>query len=300
MIDPSKETLSLRQQCKLLAIHRSRLYYKPTPPNDTELINRMVEIHLRCPQYGYRRIHAQLKRDGIPVNRKRVQRLMQEAGLHAIYPKPKTTLRGEGHRVFPYLLRGLEIERPHQVWQVDITYLKLTQGFVYLTALIDVYSRLVVSWRLSTSLSQEACLSCLEDGLWHYGPPDIMNSDQGSQFTGEAWVKICKSNGIKISMSHQGGSTDNAHIERFWRTLKFEGFYLDIPENVPELKEKLRTFITWYNNERLHSSLNYSPPREFLEMAQMQACGHMGNANAFPTSPQSPTASTTLLLDSGR
>lgn len=296
MIDPTFSNLSLRRQCKLLSVHRSRLYYKPTPPNDTELINRIVDIHLRCPQYGYRRLHAQLKRDGILVNRKKVQRLMKEAGLQAIYPKPKTTLRGQGHQVFPYLLAGFEIKRPHQVWQVDITYLKLPQGFVYLTALIDVYSRLVVSWRLSTSLSQEACVSCLEDALWRYGIPDILNSDQGSQFTGETWVKMCKLNNIKISMSHQGGSTDNAHIERFWRTLKYEGFYLDIPESVPELKEKLAGFITWYNEERLHSCVGYRPPREFLEMAQIQAYGHVDNAGAFPTCPQSPTATENLLF----
>ena len=297
MIDPTLSTLSLRRQCKLLSIHRSRIYYKPIPPNDTELINQIVEIHLRCPQYGYRRIHAQLNRDGIHVNRKRVQRLMQEAGLQAIYPKPKTTLRGEGHHVFPYLLKGIDIIRPHQVWQVDITYLKLPQGFVYLTALIDVFSRFVVSWRLSTSLSQEACLSCLEDALWRYGPCEILHSDQGRQFTGEAWIRLCESNTIKISMSHQGGSTDNAHIERFWRTLKYEGFYLDIPESVLELKEKLRTFIAWYNEERLHSSLGYTPPEEFLKMAQVQACGDVDNATAFPTFPLSPT--TTPLFNSG-
>ena len=295
MIDRTLSRLSLRQQCKLLSVHRSRLYYKPVPPNDTELINQIVEIHLKCPCYGYRRIHAQLKREGILVNRKRAQRLMQEAGLHAIYPRPKTTVRGEGHQVFPYLLGGIEIRRPHQLWQVDITYLKLPQGFVYLTALIDVYSRLVVSWRLSTSLSQEACLSCLEDGLWLYGAPEILNSDQGSQFAGEEWIKLCKGNDIKISMSHQGGSTDNAYIERFWRTLKYEGFYLDIPESVPELKKKLQTFIAWYNEERLHSSLDYRPPREFLEIAQIQAYGHVDNADAFPTCPQSPT--TTLLFN---
>lgn len=296
MINPTLSKLSLRRQCKLLAVNRSQLYYKPTPTNDTELINRVVEIHLRCPQYGYRRIHAQLNRDGFHVNRKRIQRLMREVGLHAIYPKPKTTVRGKGHQVFPYLLKGVEIEHPHQAWQVDITYLKLPQGFVYLTALIDVYSRFIVSWRLSSSLSQDACLSCLEDALWWYGPPDILNSDQGSQFTGEAWVKICTDSRIMISMSHQGGSTDNAYIERFWRTLKYEGFYLNIPESVRELKEKLRTFIKWYNEERLHSSLDYKTPKEFLEEAQIQACGKVDNAYAFPTFPPSPTATVLLNL----
>jgi len=297
MITSNLSSLSLRRQCTLLDVPRSRLYYKAKPLNDTELMNRLIEVHLKHPQYGYRRIHAYLQREGVMINRKRVQRLMREASLCALYPKPKTTIRGKGHQVFPYLLGGLEINRPHQVWQVDITYLKLPQGFVYLTALIDVYSRFVVSWRVSPSLSQEACLSCLEDGLWREGSPEILNSDQGSQFTGEAWIKACQDNAIKISMSHQGGSTDNAYIERFWRTLKYEGFYLDIPESVPELKEQIHRFIIWYNEERLHSALGYKPPQEFLKMPQTQACGYVDNANAFPTSPQSPTTTTSLLFN---
>ena len=294
MIDP-KARVSLRQQCKLLSLPRSQVYYKPALPKDSELYNQIVENHLKCPQYGYRRHHAQLNRAGSVVNRKRVQRLMKEAGIKALYPKPKTTVRGEGHRAFPYLLGNLEIQRPQQVWQIDITYLKLPQGFAYLTALIDVYSRLVLSWRLSPSLSQEACLSCLEDGLWRYGAPEIVNSDQGSQFTSEAWVELCTTHGIKVSLSHQGGSTDNAYIERFWRTLKYEGFYLDMPESVGELKAKLKGFITWYNEERLHSALGYKPPREFLKMAEIQAYGYVDNAHAFPTSPPSPTATTPFL-----
>jgi putative transposase len=155
---------------------------------------------------------------------------MQELIIQALYPKPKRTLRGKGHTIYPYLLGGLKIVRPHQVWQVDITYLNLPQGFVYLTALIDVYSRFVVSWRLSTRLCQESCLEALEDSLWRYSSPEILNSDQGVQFTSELWGRMCLENDIKLSMSHKGGSTDNAYIERFWRTLKYEGFYLDIPD----------------------------------------------------------------------
>jgi putative transposase len=249
-------------------------------------MNRILEIHVKTPQYGYRRIHAQLNRDGIVVNRKRVQRLMQELIIQALYPKPKRTLRGKGHTIYPYLLGGLKIVRPHQVWQVDITYLNLPQGFVYLTALIDVYSRFVVSWRLSTSLCQESCLEALEDSLWRYSSPEILNSDQGVQFTSELWERMCLENDIKLSMSHKGGSTDNAYIERFWRTLKYEGFYLDIPDSVPELKAKIGEFIRWYNEERLHSSLGYRPPLELLKMAKIQPCGYVDNSRELPTYPQ--------------
>jgi len=211
---------------------------------------------------------------------------MGELGLKAIYPQPKTTLRDGQSKTCPYLLAGLTIERPHQVWQVDITYLRLPGGFVYLTALIDVYSRVVVGWRLSTSLSKEACLEALEDGIWRYGCPEIINSDQGVQFTSEDWEKLCQLNDIKISMSHKGGSTDNAHIERFWRTLKYEGFYLNFPQTMGELKAMLTQFIAWYNEERLHSSLAYKTPMEVLKMAQPLTYGYVDNSREFPTSPQ--------------
>ena len=174
--------------------------------------------------------------------------------------RPRTTLRDQGACVYPYLLEGLKIERPHQAWQVDITYLKLPGGFVYLTCLIDMYSRVIVGWCLSNSLSKEAALEALEDALWRYGCPEIINSDQGSQFTSLEWRALCQDNGIKMSMAHKGGSTENAHIERFWRTLKYEGFYLDFPETMRHLKAMLKKFIRWYNEERLHSALKYKPP----------------------------------------
>jgi putative transposase len=288
MIDKKHKLLSVRAQCGLLDLNRSSLYYQQTPlAEDTEIANRIGEIFEATPQYGYRRIHAQLIREGVTVNRKKVQRLMVELGLKAIYPKPKTTIRGQQNKSYPYLLSGLKIERPHQVWQVDITYLRLPGGFVYLTALIDVYSRVVVGWRLSNSLSKEACLEALEDGIWRYGAPSIINSDQGAQFTSEEWEKVCISNRIKISMSHKGGSTDNAHIERFWRTLKFEGFYLAFPKTMGELKSMLSSFIHWYNEERLHSSLKYKTPMEVLKMAEPQTYGYVDNLLCkLPTSPQ--------------
>lgn len=287
MIDKKHKLLSVRAQCNLLDLNRSSLYYQQTPlAEDTEIANRIGEIFETTPQYGYRRIHAQLVREGVTVNRKKVQRLMNELGLKAIYPKPKTTICGNQNKSYPYVLSGLTIERPHQVWQVDITYLRLPGGFVYLTALIDVYSRVVVGWRLSNSLSKEACLEALEDGIWRYGSPEVVNSDQGTQFTSEEWEKTCISNRIKISLSHKGGSTDNAHIERFWRTLKFEGFYLAFPKTMGELKSMLSSFIHWYNEERLHSSLAYKTPMEVLKMAQPQTYGYVDISRELSTSPQ--------------
>lgn len=289
MIDRTHHFLSIRAQSRLLALNRSTLYYQEKPMGeDTEIANRIGEIYERTPQYGYRRIHAQLVREGWIVNRKKIQRLMKELGLKALYPKPKTTIRGSKSQVYPYLLSNLTIERPHHVWQVDITYLKLPGGFVYLVALIDVYSRGVVGWRLSNSLCKEAALEALEDAIWHYGIPLIINSDQGTQFTSKEWERFCCINDIQMSMAHKGGSTDNAYIERFWRTLKYEGFYLNSPETMPELKAMLTDFIRWYNEERLHSSLGYKTPMEVLKMAETQACGYMENSKEFPTSPQAP------------
>lgn len=213
---------------------------------------------------------------------------MKELNLKALYPKPKTTIRGSQSQVYPYLLLDLKIARPHQAWQVDITYLRLPGGFVYLVALLDIYSRVVVGWRLSNSLCKEAALEALEDALWRYGAPEIINSDQGTQFTSEEWERLCHVNEIKISMSHKGGSTDNAYIERFWRTLKFEGFYLSIPQTMPELKEMLFKFIKWYNEERLHSSLGYKTPMEALKMAETLNYGYVENSKKFPTYPQFP------------
>lgn len=287
MIDKKYKSLSVRAQCCLLNLNRSTLYYHVSPlAEDTELANRMGEIYEATPQYGYRRIHAQLIREGRIVNRKKVYRLMKEMGIRAIYPKPKTTIRGKQATVYPYLLSEVKIESPHQVWQIDITYLRLPGGFVYLTALIDVYSRAVVGWRLSNSLCKEAVMEALEEAIWRYGTPLIINSDQGCQFTSEEWAKLCLLHEIKMSMSHKGGSTDNAYIERFWRTLKFEGFYLDFPETMPELKRMLSKFIKWYNEERLHSSLKYKTPMEVLKMADRLTRGYVENSEEeFPTYP---------------
>lgn len=289
MIKKSHKQVSVRKQCVLLSLHRSGIYYRNTSPaSDTLfLLNRIAEIYQKTPQYGYRRVHAQLVREGHVINRKRVQRFMKESGLQALYPKPKTTIRGKGHKVYPYLLSKLHITRSHQVWQVDITYFSLGSGYAYLVALIDVYSRAVVGWRLSNTLCSESSIETLSDALWRHGSPDVLNSDQGTQFTSQSWEKICLLNDIKISMSHKGGSTDNAYIERLWRTIKYEGFYLEVPSTMSELKEHLKRFIDWYNEERLHSSLSYKTPMEVLKMAQLPDCGYMENRQAcLHTYPQ--------------
>jgi len=289
MINTSHKSLSVRKQSVLLSLNRSRIYYTNSPPKSDELVflNRIAEIYQKIPQYGYRRVHAQLVREGHTINRKRVQRLMRAAGLQALYPKPKTTIRGRGNKVYPYLLSDLPIMKPHQVWQVDITYFSLPQGYAYLVALIDVYSRVIVGWRLSNSLCTESSLDALKDALWRYISPDILNSDQGTQFTSETWEKHCLLNGIKISMSHKGGSTDNAYIERLWRTIKYEGFYLEVPGSMSELRYMLKRFICWYNEERLHSSLGYKTPIEFLKMADSPGCGYVENRKAcLHTYPQ--------------
>lgn len=262
----SGSKISVRKQCELLNIARSNLYYsKKSRPGEAEVAQEVMEIYEKYPIYGYRRITEILRRNGVIVNRKRVQRLMKLLGLRAIYPGPNTSKRNHAEMVYPYLLKDLSIERMHQVWQIDITYLRVSGGFVYLIALIDVYSRLVVSWRLSNDLSTLACMDCLDEAVAKYGSPEIVNSDQGAQFTSEDWINLLIKYSIKISMTGVGRSNDNAYIERLWRTLKYEGIYLHGYQTIKELKKELPHLIYWYNNERPHQSLDYKTPREMAD-----------------------------------
>ena len=208
-----------------------------------------------------------LARKGIIVNRKKVQRLMKLLNLKAIYPGPNTSKRKLSDFIYPYLLKELAIVRFKQVWQVDITYLRVAGGFVYLIALIDVYSRLVVSWQLSSDLCTDACLDCLGSAILKYGNPDIINSDQGAQFTSEDWLKTLNDQKIKVSMTGKGRSNDNAYIERLWRSLKYEGIYLHGYKTIKELKKELPKIIGWYNKERPHQALNYLTPEEMFVKA---------------------------------
>lgn len=261
MIDGEHADLSVRQQCQLLGVNRSSCYYKKTEldKDDVFLMNEIQEIWVQYSFYGYRRITRELQARGYLVNRKRTQRLMRKMGIHAIYPKPKTSLKNNSHAIYPYLLRNLVIERSNQVWMVDITYLKIGSGFMYLTALIDVHSRFVVGWSLSNTLHTDCCIEALEKSAKH-GWPEIINSDQGCQFTSEDWLDDLRLKDIKISMTGKGRCLDNIYIERFWRSLKYEEIYLNDYDDVGELKEAVRNYIEFYNHKRFHQSLDYETP----------------------------------------
>jgi putative transposase len=277
--------LSVRCQCELLGVNRSRLYYQALEArlDDVMLLNEIRDIWMRRPFYGYRRITKELQAMGHAVNRKRVQRLMQLGGIEALYAKPKTSLKNKAHAVHPYLLKGLQIERPNQAWQVDITYLRMQNGFMYLTAIIDVYSRYVVGWSLSNTLDTQSCLDALTMSLTHV-KPDIVNSDQGCQFTSEGWVNALKEAAIKISMTGKGRCLDNIYIERFWRSFKQEEFYLHDYETVSQLKRAIKAYIEFYNHERWHQSLNYKRPVDlyFNRVKKREAVDIMDNTTSYP------------------
>ena len=241
------------------------LYYEESDKEEVfKLSNMIAEIYAQYPVYRYRRIKAMLQRErNIIVNHKRVQRLMKEMDLYAIYPRPNTSKKDVKATIFPYLLKGFPIVKAHQVWQVDITYLRTIKGFMYLVAIIDMYSRMIVGYRLSNNLCTENCKSALEDAVLEYGSPEILNSDQGSQFTSELWVKQLAEYGIKISMTGKGRCCDNA-FERLWRAFKYEGSYLYQWNTVEDLKCNIVKWVNWYNYKRPHQSLNFSTPAEIL------------------------------------
>ena len=262
MIDKNYDDLSVRQQCLLLGLNRSSLYYEPVNcTSDSILLNQINDLWIKIPSYGYRRICAHLKRDGIEVNRKRVQRLMQEAGLEAIYQKPKMSVGNKEHVIYPYLLRGLIINRPNQVWVTDITYIKMPRGFVYLMAIMDVFSRKVIAWDVGNSMDLNFCLPILEKAL-KIGTPDIFNTDQGSQFTSTPWINMVQEVNVQVSMDGKGRWADNIPIERFWRTVKWEHLFLCSNETIGEVHASIAAFIAFYNVERVHQSLDYNTPEE--------------------------------------
>jgi putative transposase len=270
MIDKNHSALSTRRQSQLLMLNRSSIYHKAQKENnDLKLCNLIADIYSSYPIYGYRRIKAMLVRQGLYVNHKKVARLMKGMNIRAIYPGPNTSKKVFNALVYPYLLKNLVIDRPHKVWQVDITYLRTNNGFVYLVAMIDIYSRLVVGWRLSNDLSAESCLLALNCAVIDYGAPEIINSDQGSQFTSDEWIKTLQSHNIKVSMTGKGRCNDNANIERLWRSFKYEGSYLYKWQTVKELKTNIPKWLYWYNYERPHQSLKYKTPmekyREFMD-----------------------------------
>ncbi len=226
-IDPGVCGLSVRRQCELLGLHRSNVYYEPVPESADELrLMRLIdEEYLRHPHLGSRGMVLHLARQGEVVNRKKMQRLLRKMGLQSLAPRPRTTLRAAGHKVYPYLLRGLEVVRPNQVWACDITYVPMQRGYLYLTAVMDWFSRCVLSWQLSNSMDVEFCLEALEEALRH-GRPEIFNTDQGAQFTSQPFTERLERESIAISMDGKGRAIDNVMIERLWRTVKYENIYL--------------------------------------------------------------------------
>ncbi len=261
MVDRSHEEISVRRQCDLLGVNRSGLYYDPSGENEENLrlMRLLDEQYTRTPFYGSRKMVAWLETQGFEVNRKRVSRLMAMMGLEAVYPKPRLSLPGEGHRIYPYLLRGVAVERVNQVWSTDITYIRLAQGFVYLVAVIDWFSRYVLSWRLSLTLELDFCVDALKCAL-RRGRPEIFNTDQGSQFTSEKFTGELAVREIAISMDGKGRCIDNIFIERLWRSLKYEEVYLKDYETVKEARAGIEKYFRFYNRERLHQSLDYRTP----------------------------------------
>ena len=256
--------LPIIKQCDLLDISRSSFYYKSKKDvnDDNWLMNEIYELWIKYPFYGYRRITASLNRDGYLVNDKKIRRLMKLMNLETIYPKKRTTIANKESQIYPYLLKNLIIYKPNQVWASDLTYIKMSKGFVYLVALIDLFSRKIMGWRLSTTMEKEFCIEMLEDILSKNTKPEIINTDQGSQFTSNDWINILKKNNIKISMDGKGRCIDNILMERFWRSVKQEEVYIKPCDTVKEIKENIKNYIIFYNQERPHQSLNYQTPDE--------------------------------------
>jgi len=258
----AKQGLSVTRQCQLLAVPRSSAYVRPpvVSMGDIETMRQLDELYLKWPFYGSRRLCAELRQQGCRVNRKRIQRLMRTMGLRTIYPKPRTSQPGKGHKIYPYLLRGLSIERPNQVWASDICYIPMAKGFMYLTVIMDWYSRRVLAWRISNTLETAACVEALEEALLCYGAPEIFNTDQGTQYTSEVFTAVLKFHEVKISMDGKGRWVDNVMVERLWRSVKYEDIYLHAYETPAALRAGLTAYWQFYNMERRHQTLNRQTP----------------------------------------
>jgi len=263
LLEPAHPSLSLRKQCRLLGVPRSSCYYQPVSPDpyDDLLMRLLDEQYTRTPFYGVERMTDWLHRQGHAVGQGRVRRLLRKMGLMAIYPKPRTSRPNNEHRIYPYLLAGVSIDRPDQVWATDITYIRMRRGFVYLVAIMDWFSRFVVSWSLSISLEVEFCLEILDEALARTRP-EIFNSDQGAQFTSPRFTERLESAQVRISMDGKGRFLDNIFVERLWRTVKYEEVYLNDYENVWEAESRIGSYFAFYNRERPHQSLGYRTPEQ--------------------------------------
>jgi len=278
--------LSLSRQCRILSIGRSSLYYAPKGESveNLTLMRRIDELFLKYPFYGSRQMARQLRREGMAVGRHRVRRLMRLMGLEAIYRAPKTSVPHPEHRVYPYRLKGLTIDRPDRVWCADITYIPVQRGFLYLVAIMDWASRHVLAWRLSNTLDARFCVEALEEALARYGRPEIFNTDQGSQFTSFEFTGTLRDAGVMISMDGRGRCMDNIFIERLWRSLKYEAVYLHELTDGFRAQRVIGDWIAFYNTERPHSALAGRPPAEAY--AAGRPVDMMDKARALPTSPQ--------------
>jgi putative transposase len=266
MVEADHPELSIAQQCAILGISRSTYYYQPKEaPEDPDLVilEAILEVLKEKPFYGYRRMAKELAY--LHATRKQIRRIMKKAGLRAIYPGLQLSKPAKGSKKYPYLLRGMNIWLPNQVWATDITYIKLSGGYVYLVAIIDLYSRKILSWQVSNTMDAQFCVSALEEALAKYGVPGIFNTDQGSQFTSDAFVSVLESHGIQISMDGVNRALDNIRVERFWRSLKYEDLYIKDYRTMTELKTGLARYIKFYNSERFHQSLEYETPDVIYE-----------------------------------
>lgn len=271
LVDPAHNQLSISRQCELLGLARSSYYREiqvcQESEENLELMRLIDEIYLKHPFFGSRQMRNYLRRDGYAINRKRVQRLMRLIGIQSVAPGPNTSKPGKGkeHRIYPYLLKGIDVNRPNQVWCTDITYIPMAGGFVYLTAVMDWYSRHVLSWELANSMDDSFCVSALERALRLYDQPIIFNTDQGAQFTGKAFTGVLESRKIQVSMDGKGRAMDNIFIERLWRSVKYEEVYLNEYASVQQLRESLAKYFLFYNTKRPHQSFEAATPQEVYE-----------------------------------
>lgn len=268
MIEPDS-VLTITRQAKLLALGRSSVYYTPrgTSQRDLALMRRLDELHLQWPFYGSRKLTRELRQEGHEVGRRHVVTLMRKMGIEVIYRKPRTSIPAREATIYPYLLAGLVIHRPNQVWSADITYLPMAHGFLYLTAILDVFSRKVLAWRLSNTMTADFCVEALEEAIAKFGAPEIFNTDQGSQFTSDDWIKVLKGADVAISMDGKGRWIDNVFIERLWRSVKYEEVYLHAYDNGTEARKGLTKYFSFYNARRSHQGLGYRTPDEVYFMA---------------------------------
>ena len=290
-VDRDNPVLAIVAQCRLLKIARSTLYYRPAPVDldDLAVMRRMDELYLASPFYGSRRMVAVLRREGLVINRKRVRRLMRVMGLEAIYQKPNTSRGHPDHTVYPYLLRGLIIDRPNQVWCADITYIPMARGFVYLVAVMDWFSRRVLSWRLSLTMEADFCVEAVQEAMAKHGRPEIFNTDQGVQFTSAGFLDELETAGVRISMDGKGRFLDNIFIERLWRSLKYEEVFIKAYGSVIEARRGIGGWLSFYNEERPHQALGYRTPRAVFAGA---ACEYVDNPSAsLRDAPALPTCS---------